>query len=68
MILTNTSYSGNWGLFYNCSKFTIHGSSTTWKNGAIYSGGVVNTPWKILTGDGTNRGDAYSAITWNDGY
>jgi hypothetical protein len=72
MILTNTSYSGNWGLFYNCSKFSIHGSITqitsSGKTMAIYSGGVVNTPWKMITGDGTNRGNIYDTVTWDNLY
>lgn len=68
IMLTNAYYSGNAGTFRGCSKFSIHGNITSWNGGAVYTGGVVNTPWKICSGVDDNRGNAYDSVTWNNAY
>lgn len=66
--LTNSSYSGNPGAFRDCSKFSIHGSATTWNNKAAYTNGVPKTPWEICSGVADNRGNAYDSVTANQAF
>lgn len=63
--LTNSSYSGTYGAFRGCSKFSIHGNATTWNNKAAYTNGVPKTPWEICSGVADNRGNAYDSVTAN---
>lgn len=59
--LSNASYSGNYGLFRGCSKFSVHGvTTTTWKDKSIKKGAVWCTPWELLR---TNQNE-YNTVTW----
>ena len=66
--LTNSSYSGTYGAFRGCSKFSIHGNATTWNNKAAYTNGVPKTPWEICSGVADNRGNAYDSVTANQAW
>ena len=66
--LTNGSFSGNYGAFRGCSKFSIHGSATTWNGKAAYASGIPKTPWEICSGVADNRGNAYDSVTANQAW
>lgn len=59
--LSNASYSGNYGLFRGCSKFSVHGVTTTkWKGKSIKKGAVWCTPWELLRANPSE----YNTVTW----
>nr|DAQ68408.1 MAG TPA: Serine/threonine-protein kinase BRI1-like 1 [Crassvirales sp.] len=59
--LSNASYSGNYGLFRGCSKFSVHGITTTrWKGKSIKKGAVWCTPWELLRANPSE----YNTVTW----
>lgn len=59
--LSNSSYSGNYGLFRGCSKFSVHGVTTTiWKGKSIKKGAVWCTPWELLRANPSE----YNTVTW----
>ena len=59
--LSNSSYSGNDGLFRGCSKFSVHGvTTTTWKGKSIKKGAVWCTPWELLRANPSE----YNTVTW----
>ena len=59
--LSNALYSGNYGLFRGCSKFSIHGvTTTTWKGKSIKKGAVWCTPWELLRANPSE----YNTVTW----
>ena len=59
--LSNSSYSGNYGLFRGCSKFSVHGITTTrWKGKSIKKGAVWCTPWELLRANPSE----YNTVTW----
>lgn len=61
VLITNTSGSLGTGIFRDCSKFSIHGTTaTTWKSRYIRKNGVVQTPWEILK---TTTAE-FDTLTW----
>lgn len=59
--LSNASYSGNYGLFRGCSKFSVHGTTATrWKGKSIKKGAVWCTPWELLRANPSE----YNTVTW----
>lgn len=56
-ILISTS-----AIFYNDTKFSIHGNTSTWKGKAIKKNNVVQTVWELLK----SSSDEYNSLTWED--
>lgn len=63
VILSNATYSGTYGLFKGCSKFSIHGVTTSiWKGKSIKKGNVWCTPWELLKASPSD----YDKVVWSD--
>lgn len=64
-IIHESDYEGNHGMFYGCTKFSIHGTDITkWKNYTINNNGVYKTPWEVIQSNPAN----YETISWDDTY
>lgn len=63
ILFTNSTYNGNSGSFYGCTKFSVHGTNiTTWKSKSVKKNNVWCTPWELLK---TSPKD-YDKVTWED--